>query len=68
MDQSSLNPWLESKCQSLALPHYTWYCLKHGGATFLALSGWSLECIKQHGRWKSVEAARIYIHAPVSTY
>lgn len=60
----SLNPWLASQCEKAGVGPYTWYHLKHGGATFLALKGWSFERIKAHGRWKSDVAARLYIHAP----
>ena len=65
LDQCSLNPWLESKCAALNLPKYNWYALKHGDATQLALLGWPLRKIQQHGRWKTKESARRYIHAPV---
>lgn len=63
--QSSLNQWLAAKYKLLNLPCYTWYATKHGGATFLALLGWSLPDIKDHGRWKSKASAKIYIHAPI---
>lgn len=65
--QNSLNPWLAAKCAGLGLPTYTWYALKHGGATYLALNGWSLSDICDHGRWKSAASAKIYIHAPVKS-
>lgn len=66
MPQSSLNPWLSSQCQKAKVGPFTWYHLKHGGATHFALLGWSFSKIKRHGRWKSDQAARLYIHAPVS--
>lgn len=62
---ASLNPWLASKCARAGIGPYTWYHFKHGGATHLALLGWSFARIKEHGRWKSERSARIYIHAPV---
>jgi integrase len=63
--QEVLNPWLQAKCSALNLPLYNWYATKHGGATYLALLGWSLPHIQSHGRWHSKEAAQAYIHAPV---
>jgi integrase len=65
INQATLNPWLESKCKHVNVPTYTWYALKHGGATYLALSGWSINQIKNHGRWKTEVATRTYIHAPI---
>jgi len=65
--QSQLNDWLHSKCQAANIPFFTWYALKHGGATYLALCGWSLKRITLHGRWKSKETAKIYIHAPLAS-
>jgi integrase len=56
---------LASKCERLHLPTYTWYHLKHGGATYLALLGWPIPRIMLHGRWKVERSARGYIHAPV---
>jgi integrase len=64
INQATLNPWLEAKCKQANVPSYTWYALKHGGATFLALSGWSISQIQSHGRWKTEAATRTYIHAP----
>ncbi len=66
MPQTALNPWLSATCKLASVGPYTWYHLKHGGATHLALSGWTFAQIKNHGRWKSDQAARIYIHAPVT--
>ncbi len=66
MPPTALNPWLASVCKSASVGPYTWYHLKHGGATHFALSGWTFQQIKNHGRWKSDQAARIYIHAPVT--
>lgn len=66
MDLSKMNSWLESQCTKAGLPHYTWYHLKHGGATYLALLSWSFERIRRHGRWKSEASAKLYIHAPVA--
>ena len=60
-----LNAWLRAQCEKCDVGPYTWYHLKHGGATFLALEGWSFAQIKAHSRWKSDQAARIYIHAPI---
>lgn len=65
INQSTLNDWLITKCKQANVPQYTWYALKHGGATFLALSGWTLAQIQAHGRWKTTKAALIYIHAPL---
>jgi len=65
VNQSSLNGWLEAKCSAANVPPYNWYAIKHGGATHLALCGWSIDQIQAHGRWKTREAARVYIHAPI---
>ena len=65
VNQASLNGWLEVKCKAANVPPHNWYAIKHGGATFLALAGWSLDQIQAHGRWKTCEAARVYIHAPL---
>jgi integrase len=65
--QDTLNGWLAAKCAQLGLPHYTWYALKHGGATYLALTGWNYRQIMNHGRWKCKASAKVYIHAPVKT-
>ena len=65
LSQSSLNSWLEIKCHAANVPPYNWYAIKHGGATHLALCGWSLDQIQAHGRWKTREAARVNIHAPL---
>lgn len=62
---TSLNPWLKSQCQKAGVGPFTWYHLKHGGATYFALCGWKFADIKAHGRWKSDQSARVYIHAPV---
>ena len=64
--QSSLNPWFAAQCLKARVGPYIWYHLKHGGATHFALLGWSFSKIKRHGRWKSDQAARVYIHAPVT--
>ena len=64
--QSSLNPWFAAQCAKAHIGPYTWYHLKHGGATHFTLLSWSFSHIKRHGRWKSDQAARVYIHAPVS--
>jgi integrase len=47
--QATLNGWLARKCEQLQLPRYTWYALKHGGATYLTLIGWSYRQIMNHG-------------------
>ncbi len=65
LNQISLNDWLDAKCIAANVPRYTWYALKHGGATHLAVCSWSLSQIQNHGRWKSPATARIYIHAPL---
>ena len=65
LPKDRLNRWLKSQCEKAQVGPFTWYHLKHGGATFLALQGWSFTKIKAHGRWKSDQAARIYIHAPI---
>lgn len=67
INYEQLNPWLASKCKAAGIRTYNWYALKHGGATYFALCGWTLKRITQHGRWKSEESARVYIHAPVRT-
>lgn len=67
INYNQLNPWLSSKCKAARVTDYNWYALKHGGATYFALIGWTLSRIQQHGRWKSPESARVYIHAPVRT-
>eukprot|EP00026_Physarum_polycephalum_P011926 Phypoly_transcript_12176.p2 GENE.Phypoly_transcript_12176~~Phypoly_transcript_12176.p2 ORF type:complete len:227 (-),score=29.67 Phypoly_transcript_12176:61-741(-) len=64
INQATLNNWLDSVCKHAGVGPYTWYHLKHGGATHFAIQGWSFERIKAHGRWKSDTAARLYIHAP----
>eukprot|EP01113_Clastostelium_recurvatum_P013643 TRINITY_DN17283_c0_g1_i1.p4 TRINITY_DN17283_c0_g1~~TRINITY_DN17283_c0_g1_i1.p4 ORF type:complete len:151 (+),score=24.23 TRINITY_DN17283_c0_g1_i1:1086-1538(+) len=63
--KSVVNPWLKRICTDLQLPPYTWYSFKHGGATWLALCGWTLPMITTHGRWKSKHMALVYIHCPV---
>lgn len=63
--QDHLNSWLKVQCNKAGVGPYTWYHLKHGGATHFALEGWSFAKIKAHGRWKSDQAARVYIHAPI---
>lgn len=67
LPQTSFNPWLKAVCARLQLPPYTWYHFKHGGATWLAIKGWPLSKIQAHGRWKSDQSAKVYIHAPVHT-
>jgi integrase len=64
---STLNPWFKTLCGSSDLPPYTWYSLKHGGATHFALLGWNIQKITNHGRWKNPNSARVYIHAPLHT-
>ena len=64
--QSSLNPWFAAQCLKAQVGPSTWYYLKHDGATHFALLGWSFGRIKRHGQWKSDQAARVYIHAPVT--
>jgi hypothetical protein len=41
--------------------HYTWHSLRHGGATFLAMSGVRVEDICIAGRWLSLAGVRRYI-------
>lgn len=64
LPKDHLKDWLNAQCLKAKVGPYTWYHFKHGGATYLALEGWSFAKIKAHGRWKSDQAARIYIHAP----
>lgn len=64
-DSLAKPPKSSDKCEKASVGPFTWYHMKHGGATYLALNGWSFARIKDHGRWKSDQAARVYIHAPV---
>jgi integrase len=65
MEVSQLNPWFQSICKRALVQPYNWYALKHGGATYFAICGWTLKEITVHGRWKSKKSAKAYIHAPV---
>lgn len=40
---------------------FTWHSLRHGGATFMAMSGVPVEDICIHGRWQSLAGVRRYI-------
>lgn len=40
---------------------FTWHSLRHGGATFMAMSGVHVEDICIHGRWQSLAGVRRYI-------
>ena len=62
----SLSHWrrvLRSCCQSLGLGSIPFvpHSFRHGGATRDYMRGVSIEQIKLHGRWKSLESARRYI-------
>jgi integrase len=41
--------------------HFTWHSLRHGGATFMAMSDVPVEDICIHGRWQSLAGVRRYI-------
>lgn len=62
----SLSHWrrtLRSCCAALGLAHIAFvpHSFRHGGATRDYMRGVSIEQIKLHGRWKSLESARRYI-------
>lgn len=40
---------------------YVPHSLRHGGATYLYMRGWTIESILVRGRWASVKSARTYI-------
>ena len=40
---------------------FTWHSLRHGGATYLSMSGVPVEDICIRGRWKSLDGVRRYI-------
>jgi integrase len=54
---------LRSCCSDLGLGHIPFvpHSFRHGGATRDFIRGVSIEQIKLHGRWKSLESARRYI-------
>ena len=54
---------LRSCCRDLGLSHIPFvpHSFRHGGATRDFMRGVSVEQIKLHGRWKSLESARRYI-------
>lgn len=60
---SSFRSIFRAAVDSLGLPRFVPHSLRHGGATRLALSGWSVENIAQRGRWASTTSARHYIQS-----
>lgn len=41
--------------------HFTWHSLRHGGATYMAMSGVPVADICIRGRWQSLDGVRRYI-------
>lgn len=63
LSPDSLRRLFKSSCAAYDLdPRYVPHSLRHGGATWLRMSGWSVENILERGRWASVKSARIYIN------
>jgi hypothetical protein len=68
---SSLFGYTEQRLQALfcsaadALQgvRFTWHSLRHGGATYLFMSGWSTIEVMRHGRWRSAVGAWHYYQA-----
>jgi hypothetical protein len=68
---SSLFGYAEQRLQALfcsaadALQgvRFTWHSLRHGGATYLFMSGWSTIEVMRHGRWRSAVGAWHYYQA-----
>lgn len=48
---------------SLGGVRFTWHSLRHGGATFLFMSGWTTLEVMRHGRWRSAAGAWHYFQA-----
>lgn len=63
LSQPRLCSLMADAADTLGGSRFTWHSLRHGGATYLFMSGWSTLEVMRHGRWRSVVGAWRYYQA-----